>query len=259
MQLKSIIFSLLLSLLTSSLLYPQFNQTDEKGLKQGHWRKNYPHGTIMYEGDFKDNHPVGEFKRYFENGIIQSVLVYNPDGTEADATLYYQNGKPASKGNYKNQLKEGKWQFFGEDSSYVMSEEFYMNNLKEGLSIKYYPDGKVAEELFYKKNLKNGAWSRNYENGKPWIRAFYSNNMLDGKYESWYENGMQQLTGQYKFDRKDGLWNFFNADGKLKYKITFTQGIPDSRELENEAAEMINSLEKKKGSIPDPEVTGEMW
>ena len=44
------------------------NQTDAKGLKQGFWKAKFDNGRIKYEGYFKDNHPVGELKRYYEEG-----------------------------------------------------------------------------------------------------------------------------------------------------------------------------------------------
>ena len=88
------------------------NQTDSKGRKQGHWIKRYPDQTILYEGYFKDDHPVGEFKRYYEDKTLKSVLQFSNNGKEAIAILYHPNGNIASKGKYVNQKKEGKWQFF---------------------------------------------------------------------------------------------------------------------------------------------------
>ena len=41
------------------------NRTDEKGRKQGEWAKAWPGGTLRYQGQFKDDRPVGLF-RYFD-------------------------------------------------------------------------------------------------------------------------------------------------------------------------------------------------
>ncbi|HLN19913.1 MAG TPA: toxin-antitoxin system YwqK family antitoxin [Bacteroidales bacterium] len=235
------------------------NQTDQKGLKQGHWIKKYPHGVTMYEGTFVDNHPVGEFKRYYDTGILQSVMNFSDDGKEADAVLYYPGGKPASKGHYSNQLKTGKWQFFSPDSSYVINEETYKSDRKEGLSVKFYPGGKTAEKINYSNDLRNGEWIRYYENGNLWIKASYASNLLHGKFESWHENGKLQMSGMYKYDRKEGPWMIFDQNGVLLYKITYTEGVPDNRQMDIDASNLIDSLEKNKGTIPDPEKTGEMW
>jgi len=57
--------------------YSQLNQTDVNGFKQGHWIRKYPNGIVMYDGNFRDGHPVGELKRYYENGTIKSVMNFS--------------------------------------------------------------------------------------------------------------------------------------------------------------------------------------
>ena len=54
----------------------ELNVTDEDGLKQGKWTKVYPNGTMAYEVYFENDKPVGEYKRYHENGKLSSVLTY---------------------------------------------------------------------------------------------------------------------------------------------------------------------------------------
>ena len=92
-------YLLAFSVAASSQTDTQLNKTDLQGRKQGHWIKKYPDETIMYEGNFKDDHPVGEFKRYFENQTLKSVLIYSEDGRNAKATIYHQNGFISLKRN----------------------------------------------------------------------------------------------------------------------------------------------------------------
>ena len=92
----------------------------------------------MYDGFFKDDHPVGEFKRYYEDNTLKSLLVYSEDGKEAIASIYHPNGYISSKGKYINQMKEGKWQFFSiSTDGYLISEENYSKNLKNGLLLNF--------------------------------------------------------------------------------------------------------------------------
>ena len=87
---------------------------------------------VMYDGFFKDDHPVGEFKRYYENNTLKSLLIFREDGKEADATIYHPNGYISSKGKYINQMKEGKWKFFSAIyNGYLISEELYSANIKK--------------------------------------------------------------------------------------------------------------------------------
>jgi antitoxin component YwqK of YwqJK toxin-antitoxin module len=233
------------------------NQTDKKGYKQGKWVKKYPDGAIMYAGTFADDHPVGEFRRYYDSGTLKSLLVYNSSGTEADATMYHDNGYISSKGKYKNQKKEGTWMFYSSfTEGYLLSEENYSANLKNGQSIKYFPDKTVAERIFYKNDLKQGEWIQYYRSGKICLRSGFLNDKVNGKYEVWYENGKLQFAGQYKNDVRDGTWLIYKKDGSVKYKLEYIDGIQTDRRYEIDSSEYLDSLERNIGKIADPEKTG---
>ncbi|HOK52659.1 MAG TPA: hypothetical protein PLF75_12280, partial [Bacteroidales bacterium] len=58
-----------------------WNQTDARGWKQGYWRAYYDNGKLRYRGYFKDNQPLGEFRRYYESGGIMAVQNFTGQGT----------------------------------------------------------------------------------------------------------------------------------------------------------------------------------
>jgi antitoxin component YwqK of YwqJK toxin-antitoxin module len=241
------------------VLAQSMNLTDQKGLKQGHWIRKYPTGITMYDGWFKDGHPVGEFKRFNEYGTLTSVLNFSDDGRTSDAQLYYPNGKISSKGRYVNQKKEGKWQFFSPDDGHLMAEETYKNDLKNGLSVIFYPDSTVADKVSYVNNVKEGEWQRFHENGKKWINAIYVKGLLHGRFEAWFDNGSPEVTGTYRYNIRQGRWMIYNKNGTVRYRIEYTNGVPDNRQMDLDASKMLDSLEKNRGRIPDPEKTGIMW
>jgi antitoxin component YwqK of YwqJK toxin-antitoxin module len=235
----------------------KINITDQKGLKQGRWIKKYPNQNVMYDGFFVDDHPVGEFKRYFEDNKLSSVLVYSKDGKEANATIFHPNGYIASRGLYINQLKEGKWQFFSAIfNGYLLSEEFYIKNIRNGPSLKFYPDSTVAEKVFYINDVKHGEWTQYYPDGTLCLKSNYLNGKVNGKFESWYENGAIQFSGQYKNDLKNGPWLIFNDKGSVKYKIDYKDGITKDRRMAIDESDYLDSLETNKGKIADPEKSG---
>lgn len=238
----------------------QQNITDQNGLKQGPWIRNYPNGTKMYEGVFRDNHPVGEFKRYYENGRIKSVMVFSEDGRQADAVLYHSNGRIASKGKYVNQKKEGKWQFYSaDDEGYLICEQNFTGDTRNGISLGFYPDSTVGDRTTYLNDVKNGSREQFYMSGAPYTRSFYSAGKLNGPFEAWFENGNKMYSGSYKNDLRDGSWIIYNEDGSVRYRINYRNGVPDNRQMDIDASKYIDDLEKQKGKIPDPEKTGEMW
>jgi len=230
------------------------NKTDPQKRKQGHWIKKYPNEFVMYDGFFKDDHPVGEFRRYYENKTLKSLLIYNDDGTEAIATIYHPNGYISSKGIFVNQMKEGKWQFFSAIiKDYLISEEHYSKNLKNGLSIKFYPDSTVAEKVNYINDIRQGEWIQYYPNGSICLKSNYLNGKINGKFEVWFENGSIQFSGQYKNDSRNGPWVIYNNDGTIKYKLEYLEGYTKERQLDIDESDYLDSLEKNRGKIADPE------
>jgi antitoxin component YwqK of YwqJK toxin-antitoxin module len=259
MNLKIIISASLLAVSAIVLCQSEtsINQTDSKGRKQGHWIKRNSDQTIIYEGNFKDDHPIGEFKRFYEDKTIKSELNFSTNGREATAILYYPNGYIASKGKYADQKKEGKWQFFSETiKGYLISEDTYRGDLRNGASIQYYPDSTIAEKINYVNDKRDGEWIRYYPGGSILLKSNYVNGELDGKFESWFEDGKIEYSGHYKNDSRDGTWFIYNADGTLRYKLEYINGITKDRQMDLDAAKYLDSLEKNKDKIQDPEKAG---
>ena len=237
----------------------EINITDASGMKQGHWIKKYPNGLIQYEGVFRDDHPVGEFRRYYENSKLKSLMVYSNDGTVVDATVYHPNGFIASKGKYVNQLKEGQWKFYSSEiEGYLINEEEYVGNMRNGPSVKYYPDGTIAEKLSYVNDRREGEWLKYFENGRMFVRSFYSGNLLNGKFEVWFQNGRIQFSGTYKNNRRDSIWLTYNQDGSLLYRIEYTDGYTKDKQMEIDQTLFFEELEKNADKIADPEKTGDI-
>lgn len=235
------------------------NKTDQKGLKQGIWISRYPNGNIRYEGFFIDDHPAGEFKRYYDDQTLSSILIFSNDGKEADATLFYPDGSVSARGKYVNQMKEGKWKFYSSSiPGYLLNEEEYSKNLRNGISLKFYTDSTIAEKAWYKNDKKEGEWIQYYANGNIFLKSYFTDGLLNGKFEVWFENGNPEITGYYKNNLREGKWIIYNEDGTIKYEMNYTRGITKDRQMDIDASEIIDNLEKNKGKIPDPEKTGEL-
>jgi len=248
---------LVISAVATSQTVTEINKTDQQGRKQGHWIKKGPNEIIIYDGVFKDDHPVGEFKRYDENGNLKSLLMYSENGTEALVTIYHPNGYISSQGKFINQMKEGKWQFFSAYiNEYLISEEHYSRNLRNGPSLKFYPDNTVAERVNYVNDQKQGEWLQYYTTGKLCLKSSYLNNKVNGKFEVWFENGQIQFSGQYNNDARDGIWHIFNDDGTIKYNMEYHEGFTRDNQMDIDESDYLDSLEQNKGKITDPEISG---
>jgi antitoxin component YwqK of YwqJK toxin-antitoxin module len=234
------------------------NKTDVNGNKQGHWIKEYPNGNVLYDGWFANNKPTGEFKRYYENLVLQSVLRFSNDGTEADAAIYHPNGFIASKGKFINQLREGRWKFYSPKAEgYLIVEEEYKANIRNGFSNKYYPDSLIAERLTYNNGKKNGEWIQYYSNGIMCLKANYKDGKLNGIFMTYFNNGKPEYSGQYKNDAREGSWIIYNPQGSVRSKIDYVNGMVKNPGFYKDASDLLDELDKNKGKIPDPEKTDE--
>jgi antitoxin component YwqK of YwqJK toxin-antitoxin module len=237
-----------------------YNKTDQQGRKQGHWIKYYPDKTrVLYEGNFTDDHPAGEFKRYYEDGTLKSVLIYSTDGKEAEATIYHPNGYIASSGKYFNQMKEGRWRFYSTIvSGLLINEESYTRNMKNGLSLKFYPDSSIAERVNYISDKRDGVWLQYHPGGKLSLKAWFNMGILEGKFEVWYPDGKPEFSGNYKNNLRDGMWQIYKPDGSLKYKLLYIDGKASDPKLESDTEKLFDDLDKNKGRVADPEKSGEI-
>jgi len=259
---KSIASYFLVSLLIlqfSGMQGQEINRSDPDGKKQGRWIKNYPNGKIMYQGNFINDKPDGEFRRYYEDGTLKSLMVFSNNGSDAETILYYKNGLKASTGRYVNQLKEGTWRFYSfTEKDLLISEADYQADRKNGRMVYYYPDGRVAEQLMYRNDLKHGECLKYYPDGTLTLKTIYENGKINGSFEAFHENGKPEIKGQYKNNLREGLWIIYGKDGSQRFRTNYAAGIPDNRSIDIYESEYMDSLERNKVNIADPEKTGEI-
>jgi antitoxin component YwqK of YwqJK toxin-antitoxin module len=238
--------------------YAQTNVTDATGKKQGTWTKKYPNGNILYQGTFKDDKPIGEFKRFYDDGTLKSLLVYDADGNTAIAIFYHPDGKKAAEGKYISQKKEGTWKYYSATTAdYMISEENYTADKREGLSRKFYNTGAVAEVLTYHGDLKEGEWIQYYTDGTVCLKATYSKGLLEGAFVLYFPGGVLEFEGTYVADKRNGKWKAYNEDGSLRSEMEYIGGKTSDPSVAENETKYLDDLEKNKGKILDPEMTGD--
>jgi antitoxin component YwqK of YwqJK toxin-antitoxin module len=237
------------------------NKLDESGQKQGHWIVSYDNGNPKYDGFFLDGSPIGEFKRFYENGNISVIMDYIQGTDSVYAKFYHQNKFKSSEGYYIKQLKEGEWRYYSEYiENYMVCKEEYSLNLKEGKSVKYHWNGKLAEEVKYISDRREGVWIQYYSDGVMALRAYYEGGKLNGNFEAYTLDGKPMINGIYREDIRTGEWAFFDTDGVLENKLVYRNGIPENNlEIIKSATDLLDELEKRGGVIDDPAKTGIKW
>lgn len=240
----------ILFLFLPTIVFSQINQTDANGLRQGKWEKKQANGRPIYEGEFKDGKPVGQWKRYHSGGQVKAEITYN--GDTAQTILYDVWRNKVASGNYINQKKEGVWKVYKQNL--VVADEEYKLGLKHGTSHRYYETGEVMEEKQWKNNKEDGKHQVNFKSGEPYMQCAMKLGLRHGLFLVYFKNGQQELVGEYNNNLRDGEWKYQDENGKQLYSLHYNMGqllnpaVRDS--IEN--LKMLD-LENSKGKILDPE------
>jgi antitoxin component YwqK of YwqJK toxin-antitoxin module len=228
------------------------NQTDESGLRQGLWEKYYTTGKLIYRGYFRDGIPVGNWKRYHENGNLQAVILYAETPDSAFVTLYDPDGKRVAEGAYLHEKRTGSWNFFSGNRR--ISEEEYVNGVKHGLSKTYYPTGELFEKSEWANGLRDGKYSAFYKTGIPYLECFYAANERHGVCKSYDPNGNPELVAFYKQGKRHGDWKYYSAGGDLLYTVSYKNGkLLNPSVLDSIQNQQLQEMDRNKGILSDPE------
>ena len=244
-----LLFSFLISFSQEDQKYNNFN---DKGQKQGIWKKYQDNGKLLYEGTFLNDRPVGMFKRYHENGVVKAILKYDVYSDSADAQLFDTRSRLIAKGKYFGKLKIGSWQYF--KAGKLVSEENFVNGKKDGISKTYYPDGRLFEEIEWKLGLKNGIYRAYFKSGKPYMECKMVNNLRDGFCLIYYPNNELELEAFYVKNLRHNQWKYFNENGVLSHTLEYDMGILLNPEVADSVQQIsLKQMDENKGKIIDPE------
>jgi len=223
-------------------------------MRQGHWVKKDNNNKVVYEGDFKNDVPIGEFKRYHTNGAVKAVMVYNADQTMAYTKLYDNTGELSAEGNYTaNKQKDGMWKYYGQKETLCLIENYKEGKLN-GKVVTLYENQNLAEELYWKDGKLDGQWLRYYENGNLRMTTQHVDGKRVGEFKVYYINGKPEVKGSYKDDLPDGTWKIYTEDGRLDHTLTYVNGkLSNEEEMDKELAKELNDMETNKNKYKDPE------
>jgi len=199
------------------------NRVDKKGSKQGIWRKYYTNSNLKYEGNFKDDYRIGQFKFYYENGKIQAISVFSEKGLKAKTTQYYENGNILSVGNFYDQKKDSLWKLYSL-GGVIMAEESYNKGIRTGTWKTYYLNGKLFEIFWFQNDKMNGLYKSLFDDGKTKFEVTYVNDDMEGKATYYTPTGLISETGSFSKSLKVGVWLVYSDEGTLLTKETYNNG-----------------------------------
>lgn len=198
---------------------------DALGRKQGYWKKkDEKTGRLIYEGEFKDDKPVGKFRYYYPNDSVRSIMHFKDGGKSAYARLFHLSGKRMAEGRYTGkELKDSVWTYYDE-AGVLISREKYVNGKKEGASFVYFPDGTISEERNYKNDLQDGPFKQYFDAKRLRAQGVFVKGNLEGKVSYYFPNGVEAAAGYYVNGQKNGPWIYKSQDGKITDKELYKNG-----------------------------------
>ncbi len=231
---------------------PGLNQTDAHGRKQGPWEKKYPNGRLMYQGSFRDDKPVGPWKRWHEGGSLKAILEYSPTSDTVRATLYESASTPVARGLYLGEKKTGTWEYLSNGRT-IATEEF-SHGMKNGISRKFYDSGELLEESAWENDQLEGPYRAFFTSGKPFLECTYHQGRRHGKCTGFYPSGKMEMNSYYQEDLPEGPWIFLAETGDTLYTLHYSAGKLRNPELLLQMdSQKLEELEQQRDRLTDPE------
>jgi antitoxin component YwqK of YwqJK toxin-antitoxin module len=232
----------------------------ETARKDGFNQFFYPNGKLSSEGTLKNGKPDGYWKSYNETGTIKSEG--NRVNFELDSLwkFYNPDGKIMVEINYKSGKKNGiKTTFMDKET---MKENF-RDDIREGYTRYYYPDGKLKQEVPFVKGFEQGYGKEYATDGTIITLTEYKRGFIvdrlrinrkdnrgrkQGRWCSFYENGNLKSEVTYRDDLRNGYLKEYAENGDLLKIAKYADDV-----IQTEAAE-IQKLEVQNEYYPDGKV-----
>ncbi|MBE0646381.1 MAG: hypothetical protein IH596_01210 [Bacteroidales bacterium] len=229
---------------------------DSKGLQQFF----YQNGKLASEGTMRDGQPDGYWKSYYETGILKSEGNRNDFKLDSIWKFYNTDGKLVLEITYQDGKRNG------QKTSWLDREtikEQYINDIKEGYTEYFHPDGWKKREVPYVKGLEQGIGKEFNEAGDIITITEYKKgfiverlkinrkdkyNRKQSRWMTFWDNGKIKTEGTYRNDMKNGYFKEYSEKGDL---TRITKYIDDV--IQPEAVE-IQKLEVEKEYYADGKV-----
>ena len=229
------------------------NFTDASGKKQGKWVKYYPDGrTPIYEGNFKDDYPVGEFRYYYPSGKVKTIVQHETK-MRSYAWFYFENEQIMSEGQYVNMQKDSLWKSYDIHGNLV-STEFFKNNRLNGPKEVYYLHNQletakltIARKETYKDSLLHGPYNAYFSNGNLKEKGYFDKGLKSGAWEIYHPSGALDTQIKYRGGKAYGYVITYDDKGTELYRSYWLNG----KMLKGEALKKYFAECEQKGEIPE--------
>jgi len=220
----------------------------------------HPNGKISSEGNLRNGKPDGYWKTYNDKRILVSEGSRKNFELDSVWTFYDSQGKKTLEITYKNGKKNGLRRSYQQEE---IVNEYFINDIKQGLSKTYYISGKLKKETPFENGLENGI-EREYDTtgliislieyrtgfviNRERINRVDFKGQKQGVWKWFYDNGNLKLEGTFQNDKKNGFFKSYKPDGNL---IVIEKYINDELQLD---APELRELEVRTDYYPNGQI-----
>jgi antitoxin component YwqK of YwqJK toxin-antitoxin module len=227
----------------------------KNGIQNGKETSYAPNGKLKYEVGVTNDKYEGEVKQYYENGHLKEKSTFknglrndksfdyhnypeNAVKTECfytngiltgDYKTYFPNGKIDEIGKFnKSGKRDGVWKSYFDNDS-LFSIENYDNGKYDGITKYYDNKGRQTSESIYKND-----YLLEYKAFDVKGKVIYQNKIDDKKNYTMslrYANGNKIREGKIVEGKAEGEWKYYDKNGSLTEKTTFTNGLRQGKSL----------------------------
>jgi antitoxin component YwqK of YwqJK toxin-antitoxin module/Tfp pilus assembly protein PilF len=225
------------------------NKTSEsnftkEGLREGFTTSYFENGKISSTSNYKNGNLNGEKLSYYVNGVLYEKINY----TNGDEDGYYISNHENNVLKYEGWFVNGsKQQQHIEYDAFknITSNTYYNNNVEDGYTAYYEPNGKEDYEEKYHSgwlthvtqfdstgkiladiDLPQGKanFLFKYITGKDYIKGTYEHYSLNGKYETFHFDGTKNSVLYYKNGERDSSFIQYFYGGKISSEGNYKNG-----------------------------------
>src|ERR1017187_2443474 len=172
----------------------------------------YENKSLSSEGPIHNGKPDGYWKTYYENGKIKSEG--NRKNFVLDSTWKFYNdlGNLVLEYQYSGGKKNGYRKNYDAKSSYCLSQENYVNDVKQGQNNFFYKSGQVKQLIPFKEGREEGT-GYEYDSIGTVISII--------EYRAGFVKRQEKINRRDAQGLMQGVWKEFYANGALKNECTY--------------------------------------
>lgn len=201
----------------------------------------FKNGKLKERVFFLNDRPDGEHYVYYRSGKVKKYEKWQngrptkgaeydlrgnmtEEGSLNSANEYLQTrydyspeGKMRSRCRYKNSMKNGLFEYYGDN--YRRALEIWRNDtlLRE---YAWYSNEQLKSTAVYHGNEKDSIYTEYYSTGKLRLQVGYKKGQRDGIYISYFDNGNKFVEGAYTKGRPAGKFKHYTKEGKYNGSYT---------------------------------------